>query len=145
MIDNLDYFHPIGSIFETVDDNFDPNISWGGVWNLDDSNAVIVSQNTANMYFSGAVSSITGSDTVTLAINQIPNHTHTGTIRAILSTSTAVYDCTRGSVFQKINNSNRGVYEYYGGGTWYTNFVGDGNAHENRMKFTTVHRWVRVA
>ena len=144
MIDNLDYFHPIGSIFETVDDNFDPNISWG-VWNLDDSNAVIVSQNTANMYFSGAVSSITGSDTVTLAINQIPNHTHTGTIRAILSTSTAVYDCTRGSVFQKINNSNRGVYEYYGGGTWYTNFVGDGNAHENRMKFTTVHRWVRVA
>ena len=145
MIDNLNIFHPIGSVYETVNDDFDPNISWGGSWILDDTNSVFVSQKLSDTYFSGAISSVTGQDSITLTVNQIPSHTHTGNIRAILSTGSTKYDCTRGSVFQKINNSNHSVYEYYGIGTWYTNFVGGGGAHENRMKFNTVKRWVRVA
>lgn len=28
----LDMFYPVGSIYQTVDDGFNPNIRWGGTW-----------------------------------------------------------------------------------------------------------------
>ena len=31
-INILDYFYPIGTVYETMKDTFDPNVSWGGTW-----------------------------------------------------------------------------------------------------------------
>lgn len=28
----VDFFHPVGSYYETSDTSFDPNVSWGGTW-----------------------------------------------------------------------------------------------------------------
>ncbi len=28
----IDMFYPVGSIYETFDGNFDPNVTWGGTW-----------------------------------------------------------------------------------------------------------------
>ena len=144
MIENLDIFHPIGTVFETESTSFDPNEDWGGTWELDNTSTVFVSQKLSSPYFSGDMRSTAGSDTVTLNSNQIPAHTHTATIRALISTGSTTYDCSRGSVFYKVNNGSR-VWEYYGAGKWYTNSVGGGGGHENRMKFNTVRRWIRTA
>lgn len=38
-----DIFHPVGSCFETTDASFDPNISWGGTWRLEQEGVVHIS------------------------------------------------------------------------------------------------------
>ena len=39
----IDFFYPIGCYFETSDDSFDPNVSWGGAWILEEEGNVHVS------------------------------------------------------------------------------------------------------
>lgn len=38
----FDYVHPVGSLYETSDSNFDPNATWGGTWSLATSKQVYV-------------------------------------------------------------------------------------------------------
>ena len=38
----LDVFYPVGCFFETTDENFNPNVSWGGTWTEDTSGRVTV-------------------------------------------------------------------------------------------------------
>ena len=41
-INLLDLFYPIGSIYETLDGSFNPNISWGGTWELLSNGQVLI-------------------------------------------------------------------------------------------------------
>ena len=76
----LDTFYPVGCYFETSDSTFDPNVSWGGTWVLENSGL-----------FHRSGSSVTGADAddgkgekdggeseVTLTYNQtgMKNHSH---------------------------------------------------------------------
>lgn len=36
----LNFYYPVGSCYETSDNNFDPNISWGGVWEIETNSQV---------------------------------------------------------------------------------------------------------
>ena len=40
----LDLFYPVGCFFETTDVNFDPNVTWGGVWEEDTAGQVLVAE-----------------------------------------------------------------------------------------------------
>ena len=42
----LPIFYPVGSYYETSDPTFDPNVEWGGVWELEASGNVHVSSGT---------------------------------------------------------------------------------------------------
>lgn len=40
----LDVFYPVGTYYETSNTTFDPNVSWGGVWEEDSDGLVTVAQ-----------------------------------------------------------------------------------------------------
>lgn len=42
----VDFHHPVGSYYETSDTSFDPNVTWGGTWVLEDAGKVHVSAGT---------------------------------------------------------------------------------------------------
>lgn len=42
--DLLDMFYPVGSYYETSNESFDPNVSWGGTWERDTSGTALVSE-----------------------------------------------------------------------------------------------------
>lgn len=128
--DDLDLIHPIGSIYETLDTSFNPNESWGGSWSADNTESVLVSQNS-NDLFSASLGTIVGANT---AITNLPNHTH--------STSAAVE--ANGSVSWFSFNA-AGDYAGYGPGSWTAAAVGGGGSHENRMRSKYVVRWIRYA
>lgn len=80
----LDIFFPVGSYYETSDENFNPNTAWGGTWTLETPGAVHTS---AGYYFpiSGATTdSFDGglaqhkhtTGDFTLGTSHIPAHTH---------------------------------------------------------------------
>lgn len=130
--EELDLIHPIGSIYETLDNTFNPNEIWGGSWYADDTESVLVSQNSTDL-FSASLGSIVGDNT---AITNLPNHTHQ-TSASTVSNTNAWFS------FRGVSkDSTRGAY---GPGSWTAAAVGGGGSHENRMRSKYVIRWIRVA
>lgn len=60
----LDYIYPIGSIYQTIDDGFNPNIRWGGTWELIEEGRFLQATET----------SATGGDTVSAGLPNIGGH-----------------------------------------------------------------------
>lgn len=78
----LDKFYPVGSYYETSDDDFDPNTAWGGTWERMNDGTVLISQgwyhNTTDPE-AGRISYVgetVGERWHSLTIDQIPEHTH---------------------------------------------------------------------
>ena len=140
----LNIVHPVGSIYETLDASFDPNVTWGGTWSNDTSGTILVSRLANDSSFGGSTGTIVGSDTASAAW---PTHSHDAACTALLPTSgTSNYSFTSSGVYHApLNNDAGSFYEYYGNGTWYTNYKGGGQTHDNRMKYKTVKRWIRTA
>lgn len=65
----LNIFYPIGTIYETLNNDFNPNTTWGGTWSK--------LQNVF-LYGSGeySVGNTGGEKNHTLTIDEIPSHTH---------------------------------------------------------------------
>ena len=75
----IDKIYPIGSYYETSDENFDPNVSWGGYWIKDTSGLVTVGASIngtigANLPISNQ--QVSGLSQVQLTIDTMPTHTH---------------------------------------------------------------------
>lgn len=71
----LNVFHPIGEYFETSDVNFDPNVSWGGTWVLDNDGTVLVSKsNEKTSVFNADVGTIKGEEKHSLLKDELPNY-----------------------------------------------------------------------
>lgn len=75
----IDKIYPIGSYYETSDENFDPNVSWGGYWIKDTSGLVTVGASVngtigANLPISNQ--QVSGLSQVQLTIDTMPTHTH---------------------------------------------------------------------
>lgn len=130
-LDTLNVIHPIGSIYETLDTSFNPNVSWGGTWSHDNSGAVLVSRQTGTIFDSSG-GSVVGSDT---AVADLPSHTHTADASAPNNGSTTLFNIRGGG----------GDPGGWGNGTWTLASKGSGTAHENRMRSKYVQRWIRTA
>lgn len=63
--------HPVGSIYETTDVSFNPNVEWGGTWELMDDGRFLLS--SSEQY---AVNAVGGEEEHTLSIQEMPNHRH---------------------------------------------------------------------
>ena len=131
--DELNLIHPIGSIYETLDTTFNPNESWGGSWSADDTESVLVSQNS-NDLFSATLGSIIGANT---AITNLPNHTHQSSAATVGGGSQSWVS------YQTV--AAKQSWGVWGDGSWTATSVGGGGSHENRMRSKYVVRWIRVA
>lgn len=67
----IDVFYPVGSYYETSDKNFNPNTSWGGTWEKDNSGVFLVSEDS-----SLKLGETGGEKTHQLTINEMPKHSH---------------------------------------------------------------------
>ncbi len=105
----IDLIYPVGCFFETIDRNFDPNISWGGAWIKDDTGTVLVSKKNTGQ-FSGSVGEIVGNETEILTVEQMPEHYHD--ITASISETTPTASFTTRSVASY--NSSSSQYEMVG-------------------------------
>ena len=121
--------YPVGSYYETSDTSFDPNTAWGGTWVLDSKGRVTVSRDE-NITDFDTIGETGGEKTVTLKVNEMPNHSH----------------------------NTGGVYTFYGSGSnagtvmlWSdtgeakTQATGGGQAHNNMPPYVVVNRWHRTA
>lgn len=123
----LGFFYPVGSYYETSDALFDPNNTWGGVWELEAEGLVHIGAG-ANY----AVGATGGEATHTLTVDEIPSHTHKDGTNASVAYAGSVGTNTAQVAFDA--NSGRP-----------TTATGGGQAHNNMQPYTAVNRWHRVA
>lgn len=71
----IDFFYPIGSIYQTENSDFDPNTTFGGTWELIKGKSIIgVDENDADYNLPGIEG---GSKTHKLTVDELPPHNHT--------------------------------------------------------------------
>lgn len=123
-INNLIY--PVGTYYETSDTSFDPNVTWGGTWQLDSAGRVTVARDTTDSDFD-TIGETGGEKTHTLTVEEIPKHSH------------GVND---GSGPYGYNISGLPIGTTSGSGVGYS---GGGQAHNNLQPYIVVNRWHRTA
>lgn len=69
----LSIFFPVGSIYTTTDDSFDPNITFGGTWTTHAAGRMLVGKGSGSFATVGGTG---GAETKTLATAELPSHTH---------------------------------------------------------------------
>ena len=130
----LDLFYPVGSYYETSDTSFDPNVTWGGTWELE----------TGGLVHIGAGSGYTAGDTGgeathTLTIDEMPAHNH---------------DFARGGSSLNIGTTGAETTNGFASGSlWsgsnkYRSAIaskGGGGSHNNMQPYLVVNRWHRSA
>lgn len=126
---NIDFFYPVGSYYETSNADFDPNITWGGTWVLENEGQVHVSAGT-----NYEIGDTGGEAEHTLTVNEMPSHTHT-MLYAGGSASTWGYSYTSSG------GTRSGQTEASGG----VGPTGSGQPHNNMQPYIVVNRWHRTA
>lgn len=132
-----DLIRPVGSYYETSDTSFDPNVTWGGTWELETDGTVLVSKSTTSgSKFNVDVGTVIGEETHKLTIDEMPSHNHSGGILH--------------------NNQASGGARFYfqaPGTTNGTNFsnslnigsTGGSQVHNNIQPSKVINRWHRTA
>ena len=135
---SLDYNHPIGSAYSTIDASFDPNDVWGGTWEKLPEGYVLLSGSDSGSYIVGDDTSTAsgfkeyGENTHKLTENEMPSHRHlmyyANYQRGTGSNATMGYL----SQSTQSNSSN-------------TQYTGGGQAHNIMQKSIAVYWWIRTA
>ena len=140
--------YPVGSYYETSNRNFNPNSSWGGVWEKDTDGYVTVGG------LSGVVEDPTSiSDKLSLGVGQKYGETkHTLTINEMPSHQHKLNSSGGDTMAVMTNRVQANDVDQHGGGIWtydqvsmYTNWVGDSQSHNNVQPSIGVYRWHRTA
>lgn len=91
----LDLFYPIGSIYETLNGAFNPNISWGGTWTLLKNGEVLIdsgyTREGQQFIIDTYVGDSVGEKWHTLTIEEMPSHTHTFTGSSVTTSSNGTH------------------------------------------------------
>lgn len=77
----VNFFYPVGSIYETTDNSFDPNNTWGGTWEKIENKFLLASSSSHAIGSTGGAESqsYTPAGNVashTLTVNELPAHNH---------------------------------------------------------------------
>jgi len=125
----LDFVHPIGSYYETDDLEFNPNVYWGGEWELEEDGTVLVSKsNDSNSKFNVDLGTIVGSETHTLTIAEMPKHRHV-----------IPYSANTNAGYKSVIRSNGTEAEGF------SPYQGQDQPHNNVQPSKVVNRWHRIA
>lgn len=115
---------PVGSYYETSDGSFDPNVTWGGTWQLDTAGKVTVAYDSTDSDF----------DTIGETGGSKDLQAHTHTTELIIRDSSG----TGQSTFQ---SGNAGTVTKR---TYTSSSTGNGNSG-NLQPYIVVYRWHRTA
>lgn len=139
-----DFFYPVGSYYETSDITFNPNVSFGGTWELEVEGQVHVSAGTgytvsgasSNRTDGGATTSATGNHTLT--ISEMPSHSH----------GSGASGYVNGTPYGWASLPSTGDHIAYR--SWATDAAGGGAAHNHgsvstMQPYIVVNRWHRTA
>lgn len=157
----VDFFHPVGSYYETSDTSFDPNIQWGGRWVLETEGQVHVSAGT-NYPVAGAPTDTSDggeeSHLLTAAESGMPSHNHTQNahyhsgLHSGSLTGTAVKGgtdyCAAGGRSGVGSHSSATATIYTSNATAVNQAAAAKNAssaHNNMQPYINVNRWHRTA
>jgi len=66
----IDFFYPIGTLYQSSDNTFNPNTKWGGTWMKIEGRFILCSSSEYSINSTG------GSKDFSLTQNNIPKHTH---------------------------------------------------------------------
>lgn len=130
---SLDYVHPIGEIFISCDADFNPNTTWGGVWQkLTDKFLV----GAGNDY---ALGDVGGEATHTLTVDEMPNHYHrvtwgTGSSSQLMGMNAS------GNAHIRLTYTSAVASENI-----FADYMGGGNSHNNLPPYQAVFMWQRTA
>lgn len=138
----LDFFYPVGTYYETSVESFDPNTEWGGTWVEDTKGLATVGAyanddtNPGNSRTYLHLGSIYGESSHILSIDEMPRHRFgvgsraNGDQNAIAASGNMIGREFLGS----------SVYNSY-----YTEYLGNDQAHNNTQPSIGVIRWHRIA
>lgn len=154
---SLDRYYPVGSYYETSDSMFDPNIEWGGTWELETEGQVHVSAGT-NYSVSGALSNTSDGGSKDAII---PYHRHSVSKVSDAITGGSHFHTTyrekvaangTGRLIPGVSATSEGVNTNSKTHTHdlpshNTNYAGtDGNTNNANMQpYIVVYRWHRTA
>ena len=144
----LNYCHPIGEVFFTEDDNFNPNNEWGGTWELDTDGIVYGSKsNSSSSMFNTTTGTIIGEEKHTLTTGELPSMSfsipHIEYSDALWQSSNITLKSKTGqggSGFKDSGaraNANEGKLKEY---SW-----GSNTPHNNVQKTRICNIWRRIA
>ena len=129
----LDFIYPVGSIYYTTDDAFNPNEYWGGTWE-EINDRFIYGTSVKTEGNNNHLSKQTGGEkTHKLTVNEMPNHSHK--VRYTGGSANGVYGGMPGTSVDKEPAYNHLLVEYEGGGA----------SHNNMPPYYTAHIWHRTA
>lgn len=139
----IDLFYPVGSYYETSDENFNPNVTWGGTWEPELQGQVHVSAGTNYPVTTTNTSAGGSKDAVVVA------HTHQPlTANYFLNT----YNMHAAGDMGAMSGSGRHyVYQATAssGSYWASNATtksaGVSGTNANMMPYRVVYRWWRTA
>ncbi len=128
------FVYPVGAIYTSVVST-SPATLFGGTWSAFAAGRVLVGIDAGQTEFD-LVEETGGAKTVTLAISEIPSHTHT-------------YDTKLGTSSMSHDSGNYPANGAIGGTTAPSNAVtnanGSGGAHNNLQPYIVVYMWKRTA
>lgn len=143
----IDIFYPPGSYYETSDPDFDPNVSWGGAWELEAEGLVHIG--AGENYLIGG----TGGEKVhTLSQSEIPRYgigfiptnvpgQHGQWSNAGVVAAGGATPKSQGKAAASLAGSASNTTPQYG---WNINTNGGGQAHNNMQPYKVVNRWHRI-
>lgn len=137
---------PIGTYYETSDLNFNPNIVWGGTWELENDGTVLVSKSSVSgSKFNVDLSTVVGEENHTLTVDEMPSHDHSNT----MFTMNAIdknYGFARGGPYadRAVGRADTSQYNILNGVKNIQN-TGGSVAHNNVQPSKVVNRWHRTA
>lgn len=146
-IELLDFFYPVGSIYETKDADFDPNTKWGGTWEKISGRFLLGSNSSYAVGSTGGAASRTYTPAGSvgnhkLTISEIPSHTHSTLINKQGSGGVA-------SVEHTTNGLSNGGYitsgSTGGGGNHNHPFTGTQATINTMPPYVAVNIWERTA
>lgn len=149
-INLLDFFYPVGSIYETADANFDPNTVWGGTWEQITGKFLLASDGTHSTGTTGGAASVnyTPAGTVaghTLTINEMPKHSHTQSIHSYSSDNGYLSESGSGVASNYVSDALEGQTSQTGGGASHNHgFTGTQATIATMPPYEAVNVWKRT-
>lgn len=165
----LDSVYPVGSIYISVNDNFDPNKVFPGTWVSFGKGRTLVGVDTSDPEFQSSEDT-GGEKTHVLTVDELPEHNHDVTVENKELTGSVWNFVGQNAKFGP-GNSTSGVFSKGGDGTCFypsstgkavgvndgftldathdhtatSGNTGSGTAHNNMPPYITVYMWKRTA